>query len=51
MLTLPERLAAFVAAALLVSAAPFTDELGFSAAALLLLAHGWRTRGQATVAA
>ncbi len=50
-LTLPERLAAFAAAALLVSAVPLTDELGFAAAALLLLAHGWRTRGQAAIAA
>ncbi|WP_288127682.1 TRAP transporter permease [Thiomonas sp.] len=46
-LRLLERLAAFAAAALLVAALPLTDELGFAAAALLLLAHGWRTRRQA----
>ncbi|MHB0921942.1 MAG: TRAP transporter large permease subunit, partial [Thiomonas delicata] len=46
-LGLLERLAAFAAAALLVAALPLTDELGFAAAALLLLAHGWRTRRQA----
>ncbi|MCZ2105673.1 MAG: TRAP transporter permease [Burkholderiales bacterium] len=39
-----ERAWAFAAACLLVVAAPWTDEIGFIAAALFVLWHLWRTR-------
>lgn len=39
-----ERIVAFAAAALLVAAAPLTDELGFAASALFIAWHFWRTR-------
>jgi len=41
----PERIAAFVAASLLVAAAPWTDNVGFVASALFIAWHWWRTRG------
>ena len=43
-----ERLAAFLAAILLVAAVPVTDELGFAACALFIAYHWWRNRGRAT---
>ncbi len=49
-LRLPERLAATVAAFLLIAALPATDELGFAAAAALLLWH-WRSSRRARAAA
>jgi TRAP transporter 4TM/12TM fusion protein len=41
----PERIAAFVAASLLVAAAPWTDNVGFVGSALFIAWHWWRTRG------
>ena len=40
----PERMLAFIAAALLVAAIPWTDQAGFVASALFLAWHLWRTR-------
>ncbi|QDF97300.1 C4-dicarboxylate ABC transporter [Azoarcus sp. DD4] len=44
-----ERVLAFAAAALLVVAAPITDELGFALAALVIATHLWRARRLAPV--
>ena len=41
-----ERLAAFLAASLLVAAIPLTDELGFAACVLFIGYHWWRTRSR-----
>ncbi|CDW94640.1 MULTISPECIES: TRAP transporter permease [unclassified Thiomonas] len=46
-----ERLLAFCAAALLITALPMTDEAGFALAAIVLLWHGLRARGLAAHAA
>ena len=43
-----ERLYAFVAAAFLVAATPWTDEVGLGAAALFVVWHLWRRRAQAS---
>jgi hypothetical protein len=40
----PERIAATIAAFLLVVALPITDELGFVLAVLVVLYHWWRQR-------
>ena len=40
-----ERIVAFAAAALLVAAVPWTDEIGFVASAAFIAWHLWRTRG------
>ncbi|OZB51971.1 MAG: hypothetical protein B7X43_04385, partial [Thiomonas sp. 15-63-373] len=45
-----ERLLAFCAAALLITALPMTDEAGFALAAIVLLWHGLRARGLAAQA-
>ena len=45
-LGLVERVLAFIAAMLLVTAMPMTDEAGFALAAVLLAWHGWRVRGR-----
>jgi TRAP transporter 4TM/12TM fusion protein len=42
-----ERVVAFAAAALLVAAAPWTDDAGFAASAAFIAWHVWRTRGAA----
>ena len=42
-----ERVIAFAAAALLVAAAPWTDDVGFAASATFIAWHFWRTRGAA----
>ncbi|OIQ65152.1 hypothetical protein GALL_532940 [mine drainage metagenome] len=42
-LSVPERILGFTAAALLVAAAPLTDEIGFALCAALLGRHAWRT--------
>jgi TRAP transporter 4TM/12TM fusion protein len=42
-----ERVIAFVAAAMLVAAAPWTDDVGFAASAAFIAWHFWRTRGAA----
>ncbi len=49
-MTVLERLLAFAAAALLITALPMTDEAGFALAAAVLVWHGLRTRGQAALA-
>ncbi|MDD4887431.1 MAG: TRAP transporter permease [Thiomonas sp.] len=49
-MTILERLLAFAAAALLITALPMTDEAGFVLAAVVLVWHGLRTRGQAALA-
>jgi TRAP-type uncharacterized transport system fused permease subunit len=41
----PERVVAFVAAALLVAAVPWTDQAGFVASAAFIVWHVWRSRG------
>ena len=46
-----ERLLAFCAAALLITALPMTDEAGFALAAIVLLWHSLRARGLAAQAA
>jgi TRAP transporter 4TM/12TM fusion protein len=46
----PERIVAFVAAALLVAAVPWTDQVGFIASILFILWHLWRSRGVQTPA-
>ena len=46
-MSVPERLLAFAAAAMLIMALPMTDEIGFALAAVVLLWHGLRTRAQA----
>jgi len=43
-----ERIVAFAAAALLVAAVPWTDEIGFVASGAFIAWHLWRTRGAAT---
>jgi len=50
-MTVLERLLAFAAAALLITALPMTDEAGFVLAAVVLVWHGLRTRSQAAQAA
>ncbi|WP_449369499.1 TRAP transporter permease, partial [Thiomonas sp.] len=50
-MSVPERLLAFAAAASLIMALPMTDEIGFALAAMVLLWHGLRTRGQPAGAA
>src|SRR5664279_832497 len=44
-LSVPERVLAFAAAALLVAAVPLTDEIGFSLAAALIAWNVWRSHG------
>ncbi|MEO8305054.1 MAG: TRAP transporter permease [Betaproteobacteria bacterium] len=46
----PERIVAVLAAGLLVSAQPVTDELGFAASALFIAWHWYRSRGGRTAA-
>jgi len=43
-LSIVERVAAFIAAALLIMALPTTDEIGFASAAAFFAWHVWRTR-------
>jgi TRAP transporter 4TM/12TM fusion protein len=43
-----ERIVAFASAALLVAAAPWTDQVGFVASALFIVWHLWRSRALAT---
>jgi TRAP transporter 4TM/12TM fusion protein len=43
-LSVPERVLAFVAAALLVAAVPLTDEAGFALAAVVVALNVWRSR-------
>jgi TRAP-type uncharacterized transport system fused permease subunit len=45
-----ERAAAAVSATLLIVALPWTDQLGFALAGILVAAHWWRVRGRARAA-